>query len=90
MKTVLVNRKLLELVCDHSPHATLVVTVVYNLILLNTSAFFAFQTRKVPEHFNEAKFISITVFSLCVIWLAFVPTFYISTTVQIGSEFQLC
>ena len=88
VKTVLVNRKLLELVCDHNPHATLLVTVVYNLILLTTSAFFAFRTRKVPEHFNEAKFISITVFSLCVIWLAFVPTFYISTTVQIGSEFQ--
>ena len=88
VKTVLVNRKLLELVCDHSPHATLVVTVVYNLILLTTCAFFAFRTRKVPEHFNEAKFISITVFSLYVIWLAFVPTFYISTTVQVGSEFQ--
>ena len=89
VKTILVNRRLLELVCDHSPHATLIVTVVYNLILLLTSAFFAFRTRKVPEHYNEAKFISITVFSLCVVWLAFVPTFYISTTVQVGSQFQI-
>ena len=89
VKTVLVNRRLLELVCDHNPHATLVVTVVYNLILLITSAFFAFRTRKVPELFNEAKFISVTIFSLCVVWLAFVPTFYISTTVEGGSEFQI-
>ena len=88
VKIVLVNRKILELVCDHSPHAALIVTVVYNLILLTASAFFAFRTRKVPERFNEAKFISVTVFSLCVIWLAFVPTFYISTT-QVGSKFQM-
>ena len=89
VNTVLVHRRLLELVCDHNPHATLVVTVVYNLILLIASAFFAFRTRKVPELFNEAKFISVTVFSLCVIWLAFVPTFYISTTVEGGLEFQI-
>ena len=88
VKTMLVNRRFLELVCDHSPHATLVVTVMYNLILLVTSAYFAFRARNVPELFNEAKFITITVFSLCVIWLAFVPTFYISTTVSGGSEFQ--
>ena len=89
VNTVLVHRRLLELVCDHNPHATLVVTVVYNLILLIASAFFAFRTRRVPELFNEAKFISVTVFSLCVIWLAFVPTFYISTTVEGGLEFQI-
>jgi len=88
VKTLLVNRRFLELVCDHSPHATLVVTVTYNLILLITSAYYAFRARKVPELFNEARFISVTVFSLCVIWLAFVPTFYISTTVSGGSEFQ--
>ena len=92
VKTVLVNGKLQELVCDHNPHAALVVTVVYNVILLTASGLFAFLTRKFPERFNEARFITITVITLCVIWLAFVPTFYVSTTIdttQIGTHFQI-
>ena len=88
VKTVLVNRKFLELVCNHNPHVALLVTVMYNLVLLGTSAVFAFRTRKVPEHFNESKFISTTVFSLCVVWIAFVPTFYIMTTVEEGLQLQ--
>jgi len=88
VKTVLVNRKSLELVCDHNPNVALVVTVMYNLILLGIGAGFAFRTRKVPEHFNESKFISTTVFSLCVVWMAFVPTFYILATVEEGLQLQ--
>ena len=91
VKTVLVNRRELELVCDHSPHATLVVTVMYNIILLTASGFFAFLTRKFPESFNESKFVVITVITLGVIWLAFVPTFYVFTTVtaRVGTHFQI-
>ncbi len=86
--TVKASRKTLELVCDHSPHATLLVTVLYNLILLIGSTYFAFRTRKVPENYNEARFVNITLFTLCLIWLAFVPTYYIST-VELGTIYQL-
>ena len=88
VKTVLVSRRFLELVCDHNPHVALIVTVMYNLFLLGIAAFFAFRTRKLPEHFNESKFISTTVFSLCVVWIAFVPTFYILTTIEEGLQLQ--
>ena len=50
--------------------------------------FFAFLARKLLEHFNESKFISTTVFSLCVVWIAFVPTFYILTTIEEGLQLQ--
>ena len=88
VKQVVVNRKALELICDHNPHATLVVTVLYNLILLIGSTYFAFRTRKVPENFNEARFINITLFTLCLVWLAFVPTFYVST-VELSMVYQV-
>uniref|UniRef100_A0A8C9PRL1 Glutamate metabotropic receptor 2 n=1 Tax=Spermophilus dauricus TaxID=99837 RepID=A0A8C9PRL1_SPEDA len=34
------------------------------------------KTRKCPENFNEAKFIGFTMYTTCIIWLAFVPIFF--------------
>ncbi len=32
--------------------------------------------RKIPENFNEAKYIGFTMYSTCIIWLAFIPIFF--------------
>jgi len=47
-------------------------SLAYNLLLLvvTTMSYFAFHTWKTPEKFNEAKFISLIVYTLCVLWLA--------------------
>jgi hypothetical protein len=37
---------------------------------------YAFKTRKIPENFNEAKYIGFTMYSTCIIWLAFIPIFF--------------
>lgn len=35
-----------------------------------------FQTRNVPANFNEAKYIAFTMYTTCIIWLAFVPIYF--------------
>ena len=75
-----------ELRCGESPLIGLAVSLGYNLILLVLSTYFAFLARKVPENFNEAKYINITLYTICIIWLAFIPT-YIGT-VELGAVYQ--
>jgi len=75
-----------ELVCSYTPLIGLSLNLGYNLILLIVSTYFAFQTRKVPANFNEAKLINVTLYSICIIWLAFVPTYF--ATAETGTIFQ--
>ena len=54
----------------------LIVSISYNLLLILLCTVYAFRTRKVPENFNEARFIGFVMYTTCVIWLAFLPLFY--------------
>ncbi len=75
-----------ELVCAAPPAITLPISLGYSLILLILSTYFAFLTRKVPANFNEAKFINVNVYSICIIWLAFIPVYF--GTLSLGTVFQ--
>ena len=75
-----------ELRCGDSPHIGLSVSLGYNLLLLIATLYFAFRTRKVPQNFNEAKFINLTMYTLCILWLAFIPTYY--ATANLGTTYQ--
>ena len=37
---------------------------------------YAVLTRKIPEAFNESKHIGFTMYTTCIIWLAFVPIYF--------------
>ena len=80
------NRQITELKCGESSDVGLVVTLGYNLILLILSTYFAFLARKIPENFNEAKFINITLYTIIIIWLAFIPTYF--ATAKLGSIYK--
>ncbi|XP_076634779.1 metabotropic Glutamate Receptor [Colletes latitarsis] len=49
---------------------------LYNALLIAVSTIYAVKTRKIPENFNESKFIGFTMYTTCIIWLAFVPIYF--------------
>ena len=52
------------------------ISLTYNMLLIITCTVYAVKTRKIPENFNESKFIGFTMYTTCIIWLAFVPIYF--------------
>ncbi|KAJ8377486.1 hypothetical protein AAFF_G00259540 [Aldrovandia affinis] len=48
----------------------------YSILLMVTCTVYAIKTRGVPESFNEAKPIGFTMYTTCIVWLAFIPIFF--------------
>ena len=69
------GNRITELKCGGSSNIGLVISLGYNLLLLILSTYFAFLARKIPENFNEAKFINVTLYTIIIIWIAFIPTY---------------
>ncbi|XP_041967028.1 metabotropic glutamate receptor 8-like isoform X2 [Alosa sapidissima] len=61
--------------CDISDLA-LICSLSYSILLVVTCTVYAIKTRGVPETFNEAKPIGFTMYTTCIIWLAFIPIFF--------------
>uniref|UniRef100_A0A1I8G4Q9 G_PROTEIN_RECEP_F3_4 domain-containing protein n=1 Tax=Macrostomum lignano TaxID=282301 RepID=A0A1I8G4Q9_9PLAT len=53
-----------------------IASLLYNACLIIVCTYFAVRTRRIPENFNESKFIGFTMYTTCVIWLAFVPLYF--------------
>ncbi|XP_072540676.1 metabotropic glutamate receptor 2 [Salminus brasiliensis] len=73
------RRDIVRLKCN-SKDSSMLVSLSYNCILIILCTFYAFKTRKCPENFNEAKFIGFTMYTTCIIWLAFQPIFYVTAS----------
>lgn len=80
------DRQVTELRCGESSVVSLVVYLGYNLLLLILSTYFAFLARKIPENFNEARYINVTLYTIIIIWLAFIPIFL--ATANLGALYQ--
>ena len=77
--SVVETARVRELQCGSNPYIGFSVFLGYNFILLILSTYYAFRARKVPANFNEAKFINVTLYTICIIWLAFVPIHFSTT-----------
>ncbi|CAF4557363.1 unnamed protein product, partial [Rotaria socialis] len=69
------NQKRLILVCQ-TDNEYIACSLVYNMILVISCTLYAIKTRHIPENFNEAKHIGFAMYSVCIIWLAFIPIFF--------------
>ena len=78
--------RITELRCGESPYIGLAILLLYNFSLLALSTYFAFLSRKIPANFNETKLLGVTLYSVCIIWLASVPTYF--ATVRFGVVYQ--
>lgn len=63
----------------------LVISCLYSFFLAILCTVYAVKTRKIPSNFNEARFIGFTMYSICIIWIAFVPI-YFGTTAAAGTK----
>ena len=57
-------------------NTAIVMSLLYNMLLIALCTVYAFKTRNIPENFNEAKYIAFTMYSTCIVWLAFVPIYF--------------
>uniref|UniRef100_A0A8D2NQ74 Metabotropic glutamate receptor 3 n=1 Tax=Zosterops lateralis melanops TaxID=1220523 RepID=A0A8D2NQ74_ZOSLA len=72
------KRYIVTLKCNNRD-SNMLISLTYNVLLIVLCTVYAFKTRKCPENFNEAKFIGFTMYTTCIIWLAFLPIFYTTT-----------
>lgn len=56
--------------------SSFLLSLIYNMLLITICTVYAVKTRKIPENFNESKFIGFTMYTTCIIWLAFVPIYF--------------
>ncbi|KAK6165319.1 hypothetical protein SNE40_022267 [Patella caerulea] len=69
------SHKYVELSCDLTlPGVASFLS--YNIVLVVICSVLAFKTRKLPDNFNESRFISTCVYTTLIIWLAFVSTYF--------------
>ncbi|XP_045475410.1 metabotropic glutamate receptor 2-like isoform X2 [Harmonia axyridis] len=64
------------LVCSSDIDASYMIAFAYPIFLIVICTVYAVLTRKIPEAFNESKHIGFTMYTTCVIWLAFVPLYF--------------
>ncbi|KAG7460852.1 hypothetical protein MATL_G00203320 [Megalops atlanticus] len=76
------------LICNTS-NIGVVAPLGYNGLLIMSCTYYAFKTRNVPANFNEAKYIAFTMYTTCIIWLAFVPIYFGSNYKIITTSFSV-
>uniref|UniRef100_A0A4W5RP08 Metabotropic glutamate receptor 1 n=1 Tax=Hucho hucho TaxID=62062 RepID=A0A4W5RP08_9TELE len=76
------------LICNTSTLG-MVAPLGYNGLLILSCTYYAFKTRNVPANFNEAKYIAFTMYTTCIIWLAFVPIYFGSNYKIITTSFSV-
>jgi hypothetical protein len=52
------------------------ISLILIIFLVPLCTIYAFKTRKIPENFNEAKYIGFTMYSTCIVFLASIAIYF--------------
>lgn len=55
---------------------SLMISLILIIFLVPLCTIYAFKTRKIPENFNEAKYIGFTMYSTCIVFLASIAIYF--------------
>ncbi|XP_065657037.1 extracellular calcium-sensing receptor isoform X2 [Hydra vulgaris] len=66
------ENKLFFRMCDHEVFWGI---LIYDSLLAIACGYMAFRSRNLPEKFNDAQHISYAMFTVCIIWLSFLPLY---------------
>ncbi|XP_075053544.1 extracellular calcium-sensing receptor [Mixophyes fleayi] len=70
--------EIIFVICNEGSLMALGFLIGYTCLLAAVCFFFAFKARKLPENFNEAKFITFSMLIFFIVWISFIPA-YVST-----------
>lgn len=70
--------EIIFVICNEGSLMALGFLISYICLLAAICFFFAFKARKLPENFNEAKFITFSMLIFFIVWISFIPA-YVST-----------
>ena len=71
--------------CNRDHLALTILSLLYEAAVIVVATVFGIISFKYPKNFNEAKHVSLCTFALAVIWLAFIPSYFATESLQ---EFQ--
>ena len=77
----------------HCPidHSGFFLNLIFPIIFMFGSTWYAFKTRAFPRNFNESKYIGISLYIICLIWSLFVPAFfYVKRSNEFLNEYMIC
>ncbi|OCT91397.1 extracellular calcium-sensing receptor [Xenopus laevis] len=67
--------EIIFITCNEGSLMALGFLIGYTCLLAAICFFFAFKARKLPENFNEAKFITFSMLIFFIVWISFIPAY---------------
>ncbi|XP_036436941.1 extracellular calcium-sensing receptor [Colossoma macropomum] len=68
--------EIIFITCNEGSMMALGFLIGYTCLLAAVCFFFAFKSRKLPENFTEAKFITFSMLIFFIVWISFIPAYF--------------
>ncbi|TSL28238.1 Extracellular calcium-sensing receptor [Bagarius yarrelli] len=68
--------EIIFITCNEGSMMALGFLIGYTCLLAGVCFFFAFKSRKLPENFTEAKFITFSMLIFFIVWISFIPAYF--------------